>query len=91
MAHTLAPGPGECAGREPLFDVHPQTRATLQVFYGRPDTGDVRQVRIRLVLVASTARLLADRIGDWAFPYKLLRVSQRSIGSRHWGPTWASR
>ena len=30
---TLAPGPGTHAAREPLFDVHPQTGATIEVFY----------------------------------------------------------
>ena len=31
---TLAPGQGKRAGREALFDVHPQTGATIEVFYG---------------------------------------------------------
>jgi hypothetical protein len=30
---TLAPGPGRRAGLEPLFDVHPQTGAPIEVFY----------------------------------------------------------
>jgi hypothetical protein len=30
---TLTAGPGKRAGREPLFDVHPQTGATIEVFY----------------------------------------------------------
>jgi len=30
---TLAPGQGKRAGREPLFDVHPQTGAPIEVFY----------------------------------------------------------
>ena len=30
---TLTAGPGRHAGREPLFDVHPQTGATIEVFY----------------------------------------------------------
>ena len=27
------PGPGKHAGHEPLYDVHPQTGATIEVFY----------------------------------------------------------
>src|SRR5712671_6808514 len=30
---TLTAGPGRHAGREPLYDVHPQTGATIEVFY----------------------------------------------------------
>jgi hypothetical protein len=30
---TLTAGPGKRAGREPLFDIHPQTGATIEVFY----------------------------------------------------------
>ncbi len=30
---TLAPTPGQRARREPLFDVHPQSGATIEVFY----------------------------------------------------------
>jgi hypothetical protein len=30
---TLAPSPGQRTDREPLFDVHPQTGTTIEVFY----------------------------------------------------------
>jgi hypothetical protein len=30
---TLTAGMGNRAGREPLFDIHPQTGATIEVFY----------------------------------------------------------
>ena len=30
---TLSPTPGQRARREPLFDVHPQSGATIEVFY----------------------------------------------------------
>ena len=30
---ALRAGPGQHAGREPLFDVHPLTGATIEVFY----------------------------------------------------------
>ena len=54
----------------------------------RPHHGNVRKVRRWLVLAASSARLHADRIADWAFPYKLccvLRCSPdelRAIGGQ---------
>ena len=32
-SQTLAPTPGQRAGRQPLFDIHPQTGATIEVFY----------------------------------------------------------
>ena len=33
MAQTLTAGPGKRAGREQLFDIHPQTGAAVEVFY----------------------------------------------------------
>jgi hypothetical protein len=30
---ALAAGPGKRAGREPLFDIHPQTGVTFEVFF----------------------------------------------------------
>lgn len=30
---TLAPRQGKRAGREPLFDIHPHTGATIEVFF----------------------------------------------------------
>src|SRR5258708_38335106 len=30
---TVSPGQGKGAGHEPLFDVHPQTGAAIEVFY----------------------------------------------------------
>jgi hypothetical protein len=32
-SQALGPGLGKHAGREPLYDVHPQTGATIEVFY----------------------------------------------------------
>ena len=31
--HTLAPTPGPCARREPLYDFHPATGVSIEVFY----------------------------------------------------------
>src|SRR4051794_24934094 len=33
---SLAPGAGTRAGREPLFDVHPQSGTTIEVFHADP-------------------------------------------------------
>jgi hypothetical protein len=70
---TLTAGPGKRAGREPLFDVHPQTGATIEVFYA--DRTLVRQVRRWLVLLVSSARLCAYRSGDWSLFDALRRIS----------------
>ena len=52
--------------QEPLYDIHPRTGASIEVFYADRTHGDVRQVRRRLVLVLSPTGLSAERAGDWS-------------------------
>jgi hypothetical protein len=68
--------------RAPFFDVHAdrgQHRGVLR----RPGTGDVRQVRRWLVLVAAPARLFASRSGDRSVCYELLSLSPCDAAPRH--------
>jgi hypothetical protein len=73
MAPAKPPKPRQ---RAPFFDVHPQTGATIEVFYA-PGTGDVRQMRRGMVLVASRTRSCASRLAYGSVCNKLRRVSTR--------------
>jgi hypothetical protein len=58
---ALWAGPGQRAGRGPLYDVHPLTGFTIEMFYA-----DRTKVRRWVVFVASQ-RLLARGSGHVAF------------------------
>jgi hypothetical protein len=67
----------DCRHRfEPLFDIHPVTGASIEVFLcGR--ARHVRQGRHRLVLVATPARVLTGWSSGRAVRYELRRVPTR--------------
>jgi hypothetical protein len=78
---TLAPGQGKRAGREPLFDVHPQTGATIGVFY----TDRTLETFGGAALVGSgglLSQLSARRTGHWSvlYEYAAYRDGMKSSG-----------
>ena len=64
----------DSAQREPLFDVHPQTGATIEVSYADRALETFGRAA-RLVLVGPPARLFARRSGDWSVCYELRSLS----------------
>jgi hypothetical protein len=57
-----------CPRREPLFDVHPLTAISIEVFYS-DRTLETSARRLRLVLVAAPTRLFAEWLAYWAVRY----------------------
>jgi hypothetical protein len=74
--YPRAPVSRQRAAHEPLYDIDPRTGVSIEVFYadraletfGRSGAG---------WFWCSRRRLLAGRIGEWAFPYELRSVSTR--------------
>lgn len=70
MAQPMATDPNRRSANAPLYDTHPRTGATIEVFFADRVTGNIRQVRRWLVLVASPARLFAIQRGDGALRHE---------------------
>jgi hypothetical protein len=66
---------------DPIFDIHPRTGVSIEVFYADRAFGDVRQVRFWLVLVASPAGLRGTRSRYRPFSHELRSISPR-LGDR---------
>ena len=64
--------------RGPLFDVHPLTGASIEVFYA-DGLAKVRQARRWLVLVVSAARFRAYRTGTRSVCHNLSGVSRCAV------------
>jgi hypothetical protein len=63
--------------REPLYDLHPVTGASIEVFYADRDMENVWEVRGRLVLVLSAARLCPGGASKGAVRDQVWRISER--------------
>jgi hypothetical protein len=65
----------QCTAHDPLYVTRERASASKS---RRPHAArDVRQMRRGLVLVLSSARLLARRSANWAFRHELSGVSAR--------------
>ena len=61
---------------EPLFDIHPMTGASIEVF-SADRLCHVWQERRWMVLVVAPARLFARWLAFWAVRYELRSISAR--------------
>ena len=66
MARAVISDPKRRTAFEPLYDIDPQTGASVEIFYADPALATVlRRPRRRLVLVDLSERLPAARATEW--------------------------
>jgi hypothetical protein len=73
----MVPHANQQARHEPLYDVHPRTGASIEVFYADRTLETFGRGERWLVLVVSPTRVFARQSGGWSVCYELRSVSAR--------------